>query len=61
MCMKIDIADFVAKYPNCQQVKALNQRPGGVTHNIDIHTLKWKDINMYFVVGFPPTIEVNMT
>ena len=27
--MKYDIVDFVAKCPNCQQVKYEHQRPGG--------------------------------
>ncbi|XP_070003056.1 uncharacterized protein [Nicotiana sylvestris] len=28
--MKKDVVDFVAKYPNCQQVKAEHQRPSGL-------------------------------
>ncbi|WMV09610.1 hypothetical protein MTR67_002995 [Solanum verrucosum] len=38
--MKRDITDFVAKCPNCQQVKVEHQRPGGMTQEINIPT--WK-------------------
>ncbi|XP_070025185.1 uncharacterized protein [Nicotiana sylvestris] len=34
--MKKDVADFVAKCPNCQQVKAEHQRPGGLAQSIEI-------------------------
>ncbi|KAH0636086.1 hypothetical protein KY289_036001 [Solanum tuberosum] len=44
--MKRDIADFVAKCPNCQQVKVEHQKPGGMTQEIDIPTWKWEVINM---------------
>ncbi|XP_070036829.1 uncharacterized protein [Nicotiana tomentosiformis] len=33
--MKWNIADFVAKCPNYQQVKAEHQRPGGLAQNLD--------------------------
>lgn len=48
--MKRDIVDFVAKYPNCQQVKAKHQKSGGLTKNIDIPTWKWHDIHIDFIV-----------
>ena len=38
--MKRDIADFVSKCPNCQQVKVEHQKPGGMTQEIDIPTCK---------------------
>ena len=47
--MKRDIADFVSKCPNCQQVK------GGMTQAIDIPTWKWDVINMDFITGLPRT------
>ncbi|XP_070003101.1 uncharacterized protein [Nicotiana sylvestris] len=43
--MKKNVADFVAKYPNCQQVKAEHQRPYGLSQNIEIPIWKWKMIN----------------
>ena len=38
--MKRDIADFVSKYPICQQVKVEHQKLQGMTQEIDIPT--WK-------------------
>ncbi|KAH0689070.1 hypothetical protein KY289_016428 [Solanum tuberosum] len=53
--MKKDIADFVAKCPNCQQVKVDHQKPRGMTQEIDIPTWKWELINMDFITGLPCT------
>ncbi|KAH0689512.1 hypothetical protein KY289_016870 [Solanum tuberosum] len=52
--MKRDIADFVAKCPNCQQVKVEHQKPGGMTQEIDIPTWKWEGINMDFITDRGP-------
>ncbi|XP_070023213.1 uncharacterized protein [Nicotiana sylvestris] len=53
--MKKDVADFVAKCPNCQQVKVEHQRPGRLAQRIEIPIWKWEMINMDFVVGLPHT------
>ncbi|WMV30432.1 hypothetical protein MTR67_023817 [Solanum verrucosum] len=53
--MKRDIADFVAKFPNCQQVKVEHQKLGGTTQEINIPTWKWEVINMEFITGLPRT------
>nr|XP_009786003.1 PREDICTED: uncharacterized protein LOC104234176 [Nicotiana sylvestris] len=53
--MKRNVADFVTKCPNYQQVKAEHQRPDGLAQNIEIPTWKWEMINMDFVVGLPRT------
>ena len=53
--MKKDIADYVAKCPNCQHVKAEHLKPGGLTQIIEVPTWKWESINMDFVVGLPRT------
>ena len=53
--MKKDIASFVAKCRNCQQVKVEHQRPGGSLQDIPIPTWKWEEVNMDFVVGLPRT------
>ena len=50
--MKRDIADFVSKCPNCQQVKVEHQKQGGMTQEIDIPTWKWYVINMNFIKGY---------
>ncbi|WMV46265.1 hypothetical protein MTR67_039650 [Solanum verrucosum] len=53
--IKKDIAEFVAKCPNCQRVKVEHQRPGGLSQDISIPTSKWEDVNMDFKVGFART------
>ncbi|XP_075108928.1 uncharacterized protein LOC142180760 [Nicotiana tabacum] len=53
--MKKQVADHMAKCLNCLQVKAENQRPGGLAQDIDIPQWKWEMINMDFVVGLPRT------
>ncbi|XP_070020221.1 uncharacterized protein [Nicotiana sylvestris] len=50
--MKKDVGDFVAKCPNCQQVKAEHQRPIGLAQSIEIPIWKWEMINMDFVSGY---------
>ncbi|KAH0705892.1 hypothetical protein KY285_010419 [Solanum tuberosum] len=51
--MKKGIAEFVAKCPNCQQVKVEHQRPGGMAQNIELLEWKWEMINMDFITGLP--------
>ncbi|WMV18994.1 hypothetical protein MTR67_012379 [Solanum verrucosum] len=53
--MKRDIEGFVAKCPNCQQVKVQHQRPGGLSQDISTPNWKWEDVNMDFIVGLPRT------
>ncbi|WMV49339.1 hypothetical protein MTR67_042724 [Solanum verrucosum] len=53
--MKRDIANFVAKCPNCQQVKVEHQKPGGMTQEINIPTWTWEVINMDLITGLPRT------
>ncbi|XP_070010226.1 uncharacterized protein [Nicotiana sylvestris] len=53
--MKKYVADFVAKGPNCQQVKAEHQRPGGLAQRKEILMWKWEMIDINFVVGLPHT------
>ncbi|KAH0689229.1 hypothetical protein KY289_016587 [Solanum tuberosum] len=54
--MKKDIAEFVAKYQNCQQVKYEHQRPACLFQRMSILKWKWKRIAMDFVVGLPKTL-----
>ena len=53
--LKKDIAEYVAKCPNCQQVKAEYLKTGGLTQIIKVLTWKWEVINMDFVVGLSRT------
>ncbi|WMV38296.1 hypothetical protein MTR67_031681 [Solanum verrucosum] len=52
--MMNDIARFVAKCPNCQQVKVEYQKSGGLSQDISI-SWKWEDLNMEFIVWLPRT------
>lgn len=45
----------MAKCPNCQQVKVEHQKSGGYTQDMAIPSCKWKDVNMYYMMGFPRT------
>ncbi|WMV08862.1 hypothetical protein MTR67_002247 [Solanum verrucosum] len=47
--MKKDIAEFVAKCQNCQQVKYEHQRPAGFLQRMPISKWKWESIAMDFV------------
>ncbi|RVW40482.1 Transposon Ty3-G Gag-Pol polyprotein [Vitis vinifera] len=51
--MKRDIAQFVAQYLVCQQVKAEHQRPVGSLQPLAIPEWKWEHITMDFVIGLP--------
>ena len=51
--MKKGISQFVAKCPDCQQVKVDHQRPGGLAQNIELPEWKWEMINMNFITGLP--------
>ncbi|KAH0784113.1 hypothetical protein KY290_003711 [Solanum tuberosum] len=51
--MKKDIVEFVAKCPNCQQVKVEHQRPGGLAQRIELPEWKWEMITMDFITGLP--------
>ena len=50
-----DIAEYMAKYPNCHQVKVEHLKPSGLTQIIEVPTCKWEAINLDFVVGLPRT------
>nr|XP_016480370.1 PREDICTED: uncharacterized protein LOC107801538 [Nicotiana tabacum] len=54
---KRDVANFVAKCLNCQQVKVKHQRLGGLLQSIEIPIWKWEMINMYFVVVWSRTLR----
>ena len=55
--MKRDIVDFIAKCPNCQQVKYEHQRPIGTLQRMPIPEWKWERIAIDFVVSLPKTLE----
>ncbi|XP_073017865.1 uncharacterized protein [Primulina eburnea] len=51
--MKSDIAEFVSRCLNCQQVKAERKRPGGLLHSLKVPEWKWDHITMDFVTKLP--------
>ena len=55
--MKIEVANFMARCPNCQQVNVEHQGVGGLTQNLHFPTSNWEDVNMDFVLGFPCTCK----
>ena len=53
--LRRDIAEFLSKCSNRQQVKAKHLKSGVLLQEIRIPTWMWEDINMNFVVGLPRT------
>ena len=51
--MKKGIDEFVAKFPNCQQVKVEHKRPGGLAHNIELPEWIWEMVHMDLITGVP--------
>ena len=56
--LKKDIAKFVGECPNFKQVKAKNQKSGGLLQD-QVPTWKWDDTSMEFLVGFTRTQNQN--
>ena len=53
--LKRDIEEFVARCPNCQQIKVEHLKTSGLTKVMDKPTWKWEEINIDFIVGLPRT------
>ena len=53
--MRSYIIDYAIECPNSQQVKVEPQKPGGITQEIDIPTLKLEVISMDYITGLPRT------
>ncbi|GKE15969.1 putative reverse transcriptase domain-containing protein [Tanacetum coccineum] len=53
--MKKDIAVYMSKCLTCLKVKAKNQRPSGLLHQLEIPEWKWERIAMDFVTKLPRT------
>ena len=54
--MKKNIAEFVAKCENCQQVEYEHKRLAGVLQRMSISEWRWERIAIDFVVGLPRTL-----
>ena len=55
--MKKEVAKFMARCLDCQQVKADYKHPGGLLHPIVILKWKWEVISMDFITGLPRTVR----
>ena len=53
--MKREIAEYVSKCLQCQQVKVEHQKPACLLQPHPIPKWKWEHITMDFVVGLPRT------
>ena len=51
--MKREVADFVARYLVCQEVKAEHQKSFGKLQSLDIPEWKWDKIIIDLVMGLP--------
>ena len=51
--MKHDVADFVSKCLNYQQMKVEHMRLGGISQEISLPLWKWEMIIMDFITGLP--------
>ena len=59
MGMKRDVKEYVNKCLQCQQIKAVRQKPAGLLQPLPVSKWKWEDITMDFVIGFPRTVKGN--
>jgi hypothetical protein len=55
--MKKDIAEYIAKCLECQQVKVEHRHPVGLLQPLQIPEWKWEVISMDFITGFPRTTK----
>jgi hypothetical protein len=59
--MKKDIAEYLAKCIECQQVKAKHRHPARLLQPLPIPEWKWKTISMDFITGLPTSTKQNDT
>jgi hypothetical protein len=55
--MKKDIAKYIARCLECQQVKVEHQHPTGLLQPFPLLEWKWEVITMDFIIGLPKTIK----
>jgi hypothetical protein len=51
--MKGEIAEYLARCQNCQQLKAEHQHPTGLLQPLPVPEWKWETISLDFITGFP--------
>jgi hypothetical protein len=59
--LKKDIAEYLAKCIECQQVKEEHRHPAGLLQPLPIPEWKWETISMDFITGLPTSTKQNDT
>ena len=57
--MKTELAEYIARCFECQQVKTEHQHPVGLLQPLLIRSWKWEIISLYFVTGLPKNQNLN--
>jgi hypothetical protein len=57
--VKKNIVDYLAKYLECQQVKADHRHPAGMLQPLPILEWKWETISMDFITRLPRSTKQN--
>ena len=51
--MKVEVAEYIARCLDCQQVKTDHQHPAGLLQPLPIPSWKWEVISLDFITGLP--------
>ena len=51
--MKSEVAEYIARCLDCQQVKTKHQHPAGLLQPLPIPSWKWEVISLDFITGLP--------
>ena len=57
--MNKELAEYLARCIECQQVKAEHQHPTGLLQSLPILEWKWEIISMNFITGLPKNFRHN--
>ena len=56
--MKNEVAEFLARCFECQEVKVEHQHPSGILQSLPIPNWKWEVISVDFLIGLPKTRNI---
>ena len=57
--MKTEVAEYIARCFECQQVKTKHQQPASLLQPLPIPSCKWEIISLYFITGLPKNQNQN--
>jgi hypothetical protein len=57
--MKGEIAEYLARCRDCQQVKTEHQHPASLLQPLPVPEWKWETISLDFITGLPKTQKHN--